>query len=341
MSKILGKDFSKKIYEAIWAYHEFHTEINKYFVEGINLKPNNYEQEIYFVDYNWIKSWKKYTNYENVIGMGRDNYDFLKENGFLEYNEKPKFRNIESGSAYKIFKAKTVFKIEDFDCLIDKATYDYFREYNNHYFSPFKFLDYLDNNLDSINCIFYNDMFVLLIENENRMKVIYQKEVNLKARLFQFNLQFKEYVNKNYPPDFIKGLKDLLFSSNENIDFYHYFKEKFLKNDKKRNGLINLLTQESENEKIFIKEYECSVTNLILYKKNITNIKYDNYEFALNDLNSKRLIGLQNIGATCYMNATLQCLVNIKQLTNYLLNNNNFFSILQKMEICEVLGTYC
>ena len=35
------------------------------------------------------------------------------------------------------------------------------------------------------------------------------------------------------------------------------------------------------------------------------------------------LIGLNNIGATCFMNATLQCLSQTKALTNYFLNENN------------------
>ena len=37
-------------------------------------------------------------------------------------------------------------------------------------------------------------------------------------------------------------------------------------------------------------------------------------------------IGLQNIGATCYMNATLQCLSNINLLTGFFLFNKNYFS---------------
>ena len=32
--------------------------------------------------------------------------------------------------------------------------------------------------------------------------------------------------------------------------------------------------------------------------------------------------GLTNVGATCYMNATLQCLAHVQPLTNYLLNFN-------------------
>ena len=60
--------------------------------------------------------------------------------------------------------------------------------------------------------------------------------------------------------------------------------------------------------------------------------------------NSAILIGLNNIGATCYMNATLQCLSNTEQLTNYFLNNyiykkkddtkkisNQYYKLLKKL----------
>ena len=36
MNYIFGKDFSKQIFKEIWAYYEFHNDINKYFCEGIN-----------------------------------------------------------------------------------------------------------------------------------------------------------------------------------------------------------------------------------------------------------------------------------------------------------------
>ena len=34
--------------------------------------------------------------------MGK-NYDFLKQNGYLEYNEKPNFGGLKSGRAYDLF----------------------------------------------------------------------------------------------------------------------------------------------------------------------------------------------------------------------------------------------
>ena len=162
------KEYSKKIYDEILAYYDFHVEINKYFNEGVNLEPNNYEQEIYFVDYKWIRAWKRYTNYENIITK-KKNYDFLKENGFLEYNENHNLKGIESGNSYELFLRKTFFKINDFDCLIDKATYDYFKKYKDIYIP---ILDNLDKNLQSIKCIFFKHMLVLLILEENTMKII-------------------------------------------------------------------------------------------------------------------------------------------------------------------------
>jgi ubiquitin C-terminal hydrolase len=48
------------------------------------------------------------------------------------------------------------------------------------------------------------------------------------------------------------------------------------------------------------------------------NINYKNQNNIM--LNSPHKVGLQNIGQSCYMNATLQCLINIKSLTNYLLS---------------------
>ena len=194
MKNIFGKDLSKKIFKEIWTYYEFHHDINKYFVEGINLEPNNYEQEVYFVDYNWIKSWKKYTNYENIITMEK-NYEFLKENGFLEYNEKIKLRNLESGNAKSHFLNISVYKIEDFDCLIDKATYDLFKRYDK---KNSKMAIFAISNLDSFNYIFFKEMFVLLIEEQNRIKLIYQQQIESHLELVQLNLDFKEQNNSLY-----------------------------------------------------------------------------------------------------------------------------------------------
>ena len=57
-------------------------------------------------------------------------------------------------------------------------------------------------------------------------------------------------------------------------------------------------------------------------KKNITNIN-DYFNFP-------PLIGLENIGATCYMNATLQCFCNIKKFVNFFKYNKHVIKLYEE-----------
>ena len=56
-------------------------------------------------------------------------------------------------------------------------------------------------------------------------------------------------------------------------------------------------------------------------EKRINNLNFSN-------INNLRLIGLANIGATCYMNATLECFINVDPLTRYLLTESNYYQII-------------
>ena len=58
------------------------------------------------------------------------------------------------------------------------------------------------------------------------------------------------------------------------------------------------------------KSFDCKKINRVIPK-------------PLDSYNSPTLIGLNNIGATCFMNSTLQCLSQTKALTNYFLNIKN------------------
>ena len=51
------------------------------------------------------------------------------------------------------------------------------------------------------------------------------------------------------------------------------------------------------------------------------------------DFRSKPLIGFENIGATCYMNATIQCLCNIKNLVEYFKYSNHLKKIVEEEDI--------
>ena len=201
-------------------------------------------------------------------------------------------------------------------------------------------------NLDSFNYIFFKEMFVLLIEEQNRIKLIYQQQIESHLELVQLNLDFKEQIKEKYR-DGITDLLKLVFYqkvNEEDIDYFFYFKKTCRKKDKERGELMNLLFNKLESMKktFYIKKYECKVTNIILSNKNNLPIeKNEHLELALKNLYMIRLIGLKNIGNTSYLNAILQCFINLRPFTNYLLNKNNFFLILDKKEECELLYSYC
>ena len=73
-----------------------------------------------------------------------------------------------------------------------------------------------------------------------------------------------------------------------------------------------------ENEQIKI-QFESEKNNL---KKELEQFKKENSLLKMNK--EPILVGLNNIGATCYMNATLQCLSNTTNLTEYFLKKFNY-----------------
>jgi len=100
--------------------------------------------------------------------------------------------------------------------------------------------------------------------------------------------------------------------------------EEFQKKEEELNEQINLLLNDTNNAKNNCKD-------LIKKNKELENeIKQNNkimeHIRKVNPLiiyMQPTLIGLNNIGATCFMNSTLQCLSQTKDLTNYFLNEKN------------------
>ena len=58
---------------------------------------------------------------------------------------------------------------------------------------------------------------------------------------------------------------------------------------------------------------------------------------SFEDFSSKPPVGLDNIGATCYMNATLECLINIKRFVDYFKYNEKLKEIVRKDTKKELL----
>ncbi len=121
-------------------------------------------------------------------------------------------------------------------------------------------------------------------------------------------------------------LSDDLF--NENVNKFGY----------KKDG-----RKKKEKEKKIEKEEKREKEENILGKKTKRNISEENEDIRIYEpFNRKEneneyfiklkkdisgLIGLENVGATCYMNAALQCLSNIPKLRKYFLSNKSEINI--------------
>ena len=102
------------------------------------------------------------------------------------------------------------------------------------------------------------------------------------------------------------------------------------KRDKERDKQILELQKEIDSLKslqdeiVFVEEDSNKNRRKNNNKKNFPELTLEKQVFqSIKDYSQPTLVGLQNIGATCFINATLQCLSQTKGLTNYFLNEKN------------------
>ena len=98
----------------------------------------------------------------------------------------------------------------------------------------------------------------------------------------------------------------------------------FISNDSFNNNIINDLSH-SKTE---------------IRPQNIKYIELDQIGFLGSEIESEPKIGLANIGATCYMNATLQCLSHTVKLVNFFLDPRNEHQIKSKQFSKELLEVF-
>ena len=341
---------TEEIFLQIKEYYEFQNNLKNFFIEGINRYISGKNEKIYFVDSNWINKWKLYVNYDEVIKYIDKSFENIEKMKIkINYDYFPDI--IYFSKSYEIFFKKTLLESKDLECLINEKTYKNII----NYFSIIK-LDILFIN-KGIEGYMYDKMIVFLINEFKRIKVIYKGDLETKTELIQLDFDFlseDEINNKNSTNNgnnwnnyIFNNVNSIFNSIKKSINklFKGYTYESFISQyiTKNCNKFLNLINESGIGYMQTIEEKEpylkISNNNLIL-KYYIIEQKQKLSQMLINNIDNPRVIGLENIGATCYMNATLQCLINIDPLTRYILNQNNFININNNAGKCEILSCY-
>ena len=154
-------------------------------------------------------------------------------------------------------------------------------------------------------------------EKENIIRTNFENYIKENERKKENEIIKKE--NEEKETKIIKNKKKKYDEIKEEIEIYKKFYTQLNKDKElKKNNNIDKTQQynrNNENRIIDNKEEEQQINDIL---KNKPIISYD----------SPTLIGLNNIGATCFMNATLQCLSQTEGLSNYFLCRKNFNKII-------------
>ena len=181
-----------------------------------------------------------------------------------------------------------------------------------------------------------------IIDLETKIKVLEKENVEEKSKCIDLETKNKEIIEK---------LRKEIEKLKKNSSIYEEMKQKYpllqkdiedLKKDilnlrNENNELKKKEIQLQENNEVLQSQNKDLVEKDFLLQKNISDLKNQSQEITNKNISLEKenkkiyeeylllkktpvLVGLNNIGATCYMNATLQCLSNTDELTHFYLN---------------------
>ena len=200
----------------------------------------------------------------------------------------------------------------------------------------------IDDDFEQITCFKRRAMTLNPSTSKNQIKFIFGSKIFSIDKSIKLNVEEKMGNVKNI----FKKYFELIKNNRNLINAEKKDNNEKIKEDKEQN-IIKDIPEKKESKKEELKK-EKKIINMFIDisepnkakeepiilrgRKNVNvnrRINTDNNNYTLNKLfpqpmkkvSTPGIIGLGNIGATCYMNATLQCFSNIKRIRNSLINN--------------------
>ena len=290
-------------------------------------------EEVYLINHNWINSWKHYTNYD----IAKDSLDKIvakDENDLKRHIEKichnlsendlipNKFIMLFKGNknAYKQITGKKILEPEQFECIVDKKTFELMQDIGETFYYP-------SEKKYSIDIILSKRIIILLIKEKYIAKFLYYGNLEADFQLIQLTAKYFDKEGDGINSEEIyKAFINFLLDCDEDYLLGNF-------NENSIGFVKNIFIKMKEGYKIQIQN-ELLASKYFDQEKHTKNINFNN-------VNKFRKVGLANIGATCYMNATLECFINVDPLTRYLLTERNYNKIINDSRTYELSSAYC
>ena len=290
-----------------------------------NITQNNYNRNNILNQYNNNNIYQKNNNTfkrnNNIYNQNSNNFNQNNNNNFNQNNN----------------NNNNFYQNNQYNNNFNQNNNNNFNQNNNNN-------NFYQNNNNNNNNFYQNNNNNNFNQNNNNNNNFYQNNNNNNNNFYKNNNNnnFNQNNNNN---NFYQNNNNNFNQNNNNNNFnqnnyknnkvnldpqtFNYFNNnKF--NYNYQNNNINNNNNGNNND-----------NNNIKHKKKINNLKKDDIE--LNFTIDKR--GLENIGATCYMNSPLQCLYHIKPLSENLINDDKidrtmeltycFKKLIEKLTGCE------
>ena len=184
---------------------------------------------------------------------------------------------------------------------------------------------------------FSNNNFQQQINYSNNNNINYNSGVN-----YNQNNNFGMFNNNIFQNTGNSVVNNKNYNNNNNINYNNYnFNNNY--NNMNQNNFINMNNNQGNNNNSFNSNFYPNYGNgFNNNNQNNNNLNNDN-KHDQNQNNAIYLFpqkGLNNIGSTCYMNATLQCLLHVSELTLYFIREypNDKNNLKEKNKLIESKG---
>ena len=338
-------------------YYYFSKDDIKYYIDEKDKKEYNF----ILIDIEWIKLFKEkynYNLYERKIKTNKiDDNNYLQHLNIFKDINIDKIKPIPALNEITINSMNREYKIYDNYELINPDAYDlliecfgkernhkkielnviffendyYLMKYNSKMFELINaknesesFLLIGKNNVNEIENDILNDGFKNWIKKNNFLEYkVASLEISQGVMLHYLPKKIKENEEEKYPENNSYQRKRNRSKEKPLPETNEVDEDKKNEENKRKNKGLKI--QEDilniPSDKKSIKENKSHSRNSYSAQNKIKFKTTNNNETYFPLIQPRGIVGLQNVGATCYMNSTLQCFSNVKSLRNYFLKH--------------------